>query len=441
MKGSSSELQEISLASFLNDPYLLSKCLTEVRESFFDNLSYKLIYKCLVVYYKKYGALPTQMEMRVCVEEALTEDYGKLEDVLSSLDNLYSIKISSEDFVYEKIVSFVRRNRIEKSLNKAVDYMQNKGSVNLEELAEELLDGINGMSLSEPREFTLSDIGKLDEIKEEVLGNDMTPLIIKSYIDPINWMMQYKGFIPGTLNMVVAPPGRGKTTFLINQGLNTAQQGFNVLHIFLGDMSRYDGVIRYLSCLSGKDSSRYVNLPTADLKAVIKKLNLTGVLDNITVVSYAADELTVNQLTEEIVALQRRNRKHYHLIIVDYDENIRLESDSLYDSGGKIYNKLGLFAVLNKSVMFVASQPKPQYWDTEVIPLEGAAESSKKQKIIDLMLTIGKPKKNSKVGTLNIAKNRRGEDCKIVRLKFETTCARIIPISETEYSSLLNETL
>lgn len=440
MKGASTELQEISLVSFLNDQYILAKCKDTVTEGFFSDNSYKLIYRALKKYYEKYSSIPTERELKVFVEELHIEDYGSLEDVLDSLDKLYSITISSEDFVYEKVRDFIRRAGIEKSLGKLVSEIERNESVNLDEIAIELMNSIN-ISFSKSPTHNLSDISNIKSIKEEVMGDSENPLIIKLCIDVLNRFMQYKGLIPGTLNMVVAPPGRGKTTWLINQGVSTAQQGFKVLHIFLGDMSKYDGLIRYLSCLSGIQSDKLVNLSTDKLADVVTKYNMTGCLSNITIASYAADELSVNQLIEEITAIQKENKCHYHMIIIDYDENLRMESDSMYDSGGRIYNRVALFAVLNKSVIFIASQPKPSFWDNELIPLEGAAESSKKQKIIDLMLTIGKPSKNSRVGSLFIAKNRRGEDSRYVRLRFDTNCARIVGIDEEEYRMLKGEKL
>lgn len=234
--------------------------------------------------------------------------------------------------------------------------------------------------------------------------------------------------------MIVAPPGRGKTTTIINQGVHTAKQGFNVLHIFLGDMSRYDGLLRYLSCYTGVPTSKLVDLSDDELKRFISKYNMSGILSHIYIASYAADELTPNQLIEEINSMQKDNKVHFHVIMVDYDENFANNGDSMYQSSGSNYNRLALFAVINKSVLFIASQPKPEYWSKEVLPLECAAESSKKQKIIDLMLTIGKPRKDSEVGTVNIAKNRRGDDCKYIRVKFNGANARVQAITEEEYS-------
>ena len=35
----------------------------------------------------------------------------------------------------------------------------------------------------------------------------------------------------------------GKTMYLINEGVNAAKQGFDVLHVFIGDMKEYDGFL------------------------------------------------------------------------------------------------------------------------------------------------------------------------------------------------------
>lgn len=432
MKGSSSELQEICLQGLLSDPYLLSTCIPHIKDSFFENVQYRLIYNCIKKYYNKYSGLPNNKELCLLIKENYDEKYGDEEAIIASCNTIFSsINTINKDFVYERVTEFIRRNNIEKSLGNIIEYVKT-GDIDLDKVAIELKDSLN-INFSRNTIYTLSDVTKITEVREEALGPSDNPVIVKFFIDPVNWCMQYKGLIPGTVNMIVAPPGRGKTTTSINQGIYTAEQGYNVLHVFLGDMSRYDGLLRYLSCLSGVDTSKLVELSDEQLAAFIRKYNMTGVLGHISIASYAADEKTPNQLIEEIIHMQRETKTHYNVIIIDYDENFAKETDSMYESGGNVYNRIALFAVLNKSVVFILAQPKPAFWDKEIIPLEAAAESSKKQKIIDLMLTIGKPSKESSVGTLNIAKNRRGDDSKYVRLKFTGSNARIQAITDKEY--------
>lgn len=429
--GTSKELQEISLVALIKDTFLLAKCCDIINESFYENPSYKLIFKGLKTYYKKYMVVPSEDEFIVYLKDIYTEDYGDIDEIVEVTKKLYSTKVSSEDFVTEKVINFIRRNNAEKVLNKTIKYMEN-GEIDLDSISSDLKDALF-LNFSKSKPYNLSDINSIKEVKEDALGSSDNPIIVKFFIEKVNQIMQYKGLTPGTLNMVTAPPGRGKTTMLINQGVYSAKQNFNVLHVFLGDMSNYDGLVRYASCITGTPTSNLVDLAPEELGEFIKKWNMTGIFSYLDVISYAADELTANQLIEEITTFQRSYRKHYDVIIVDYDENISKADDNIYESGGQIYNRLALFAVINKSVVFVASQPKTEFWKQEIIPLEAASESSKKQKIIDLMITLGKPSKSSSVGTVHIAKNRRGEDGKVYRIKINGSNARMEHISEDEY--------
>lgn len=434
IKGGSQELQESSLIALISDPYLLSKCIPHIYESYYTNSAFKLIFKALQKYYNKYLTVPSENELMTFVTEVYDKSYGDEESITTTVTSLFNAKVSSSDFLYDKLTEFIRRNKIERSLYDVASYIDS-GEVDLDKVASSLSSGLN-LRFSKAPILRLSDADKVTEVREEALGSTDSSLLIKCCIDPVNWCMQYAGLIPGTINQVIAAPGTGKSTFLVNQGIATAKQGFNTLHVFLGDMKRYDGLLRYLSCLTGIETSKLVPMTDDDLTKFIKKYNMTGILGNIYIASYAPDELSPTQLIEEIQSLQKDMKVHFHSIIVDYDENFAKDTDSMYESGGLVYNKMALFATLNKSVLFIASQPKPEFWNKEILPLQSAAESSKKQKIIDTMLTIGRPWRGAPVGTLNIAKNRRGTDGKLVRLKFNGSNARITAISEDEYIDL-----
>lgn len=61
--------------------------------------------------------------------------------------------------------------------------------------------------------------------------------------------------------------------------------------------------------------------------------------------------------------------------------------------------------------MFAASQPKISFWEYEELPKECASDSSRKQAVIDLMVTIGVAQEStSKCGIMKAAKVRRGKE-------------------------------
>lgn len=433
MVGDSKELQDVAMAALIKYTEIFTKTIKEIDETYFSNLAYRLVYRCILKHYNNFLVLPSKKELALLIRENHTPDFGELSSMGKILDDLFNSDLSSEDFALDRVVEFIQRVRGERAFEKFLKVFDGK-QVNIPSVVSNLADAMT-VTISRAEAYELSDIKDLDKIKSEALGGSQNPVIIKFFLDELNNAMQYNGFIPGTLNCVAGPPGRGKSTLLINQGLSVAQQGYKVLHIFLGDMSVFDAYVRYYSCYSGIASKKLVGISTEDLGKLIQKSNMTGFFSNITVASYAADELTAGQLLEEIQSIQRKKKKHYDCIIVDYDENISYEDVDMYKSGGQIYNKLALFSRKNTSVIFIASQPKQEYWSHEILPMESLSESSKKQKIIDLLITLGKPGRNSSVATIHLAKNRRGIEGKIYRVSINGDNAQFKHISEDDYMS------
>ena len=435
IRGVSEELETIVMSTLIKNPYVLSKCADEIKTSYFTSEAYKKIFKILRNFYSEHLCCPS----RLVLKKEIRNIESEYEEICKTVDMLFeeSKELPDEDYCTEQVFNFVTRARSEGVLSSVVDSIRSSGEIDSDKIMTQLQDVYN-FSMNNLSVLNLSDIDKFETIKKEAVGDELYPKVIKFFIASVNDTFQYGGLIPGTLNAVAAPPGRGKTSLLINQGASAAKQGYNTLHIFLGDMSRYDGLLRYLSTLTGKETADFVKMSIDELKEYVKRINQTGILDKITVLSYPADTISANGLMEDIRNLQRENNIHYDQIIVDYDENLKVENaDSMYQNSGILYNKLAAFAVTNKTVVWIASQPKVDAWkNSEILPLESLSESSKKQKIIDFLITLGKDNKVSEAGTLFIAKNRRGTDGKIYRLQINGNNCQMIHISEDDYTNI-----
>lgn len=233
----------------------------------------------------------------------------------------------------------------------------------------------------------------------------------------------------------------GKTSYLVNEGAYAALQGFNTLHVFLGDMIQYDGFVRYISCISGELQDNIIDMSAEEQQELVEKVNedFNDTLRRISVLSYGSGEIAVDQLIENINKEQERLGVVFDDIIIDYADNFLKDNTALYSEGGYIYDRLALYGRVNHSVIMVASQPKIQYWRDEVIPLEGASESSKKQHIVDLLMTFNLVNRNAKIGTFFVPKVRRGISGKLIRVKTEWERCRIVEISEQDYTNLKSE--
>lgn len=141
----------------------------------------------------------------------------------------------------------------------------------------------------------------------------------------------------------------------------------------------------------------------------------------------------VSEYTEWMLKLGDK----FDILFIDYDSNFaRDEALSMYDYGGALYDYLTRLTRAGKLV-FVASQPKINYFGDELLPLSAAGESSRKQHISDVIITLGRLwKSKMKMGKINVAKNRRGDNA--VQNYIGTSDGLFYPCSDVLYSKFEN---
>jgi replicative DNA helicase len=432
---SSDELQKVAISTFLTDPYIFSRVASIVNRSFFSKYSYKLVYIVLSKYYAKYDKIPTQDELIVLLRDEFNYELEvPIEKIISEVNELYHHTEYDEDFVVNQIQKFLKRSTTEKILYESLK--STKGKIELEKLADNIKNKLDEIEIPKRREYCIGDVTRIGEIRKSAVGDIKQLRRIPSFLPGVNESLTFHGYKNGDLIMICSPPGVGKTMFMINEGLNAALNQFKVLHIFLGDMQDYDAFIRYVSCASHTSQTKLVDMEVESQAKAVKSVNMaSGILDNIYVATYGAGEITISEMITEVHRIQKEHNIHFDLINVDYADNLVPTSDNSYSSGGDIYNKLSLLGRKNNSTIIVGSQPKQCYWDDEIIPKNAAAESSKKQHVIDVMLTMGLTEHGSEYGSINLAKVRRGVSGVIIRIKTNYDQARLSQITEAEYLS------
>lgn len=434
----SSELQEVVLSALLKDSYMLGKVKKDIQISFFEKLSYKIIYKALLYYYNRYSQMPSIQSLIITVNDLYTSEYGDKKDIDSDIINLYNLPISSEEFIIDQITRFIKRHRVEEVLSSYIPKLRNGENISIDRLGDELTASVS-IDLHKSNAFKLSDSLSFPEVRRDSIGSESNPTVIKSKFPSVNSSLLFKGYKVGDVCVVVMKPGNGKSMYMINELTNASMLGFNVLHLFIGDMTKYDGFVRYAACVTGTPQDEIVAMSEIDQINLVRQCNMNGHFDRITVEAYAAGEITIHQLIDDVFKIQDQLKTHFDMIAVDYPDNLVPEKDMMYESGGEIYNKLSYLARRNKSVIIAGSQPKQSYWNSEIIPLDGCAESSKKQHVVDIMITGGRPTNDCPLLTLYMAKVRRGTVGTIFRTKTEFEKARMEQIPEMDYFRIKSE--
>lgn len=437
----SKDLQEIVLSSIIRDEYWFSLVHNEIDDGYFDDPTCKIIYRASEYYYNKYGVVPNQNDIIVVIDDVYNDSYGVTSDaVKNDVKRLYGFPESPEEFIKDKISKFIHRIRIVSSLSKFIEDYKNNPDKDCEELYNELVSG-SDVSLVTDQIFTING-DNIHDVKTKALGTEENPKIVKSSVTAINSQFTYGGYLPSTVNMVVGAPASGKSMFLVNEGASAAKQGYKVLHIFIGDLVEYDGFIRYISCISGASQLDLVRMKDDELGNVVSVLNqqYNNVFDNVDILAYPSYSVKIDEVLKTISRVEKKLGKDYMMVIIDYPDNVIKDKDNMYQAGGEIYGDLEKLARRLNAVVMVASQPKLNYWSSEVIPLEGAAESGRKQQAVDFMVTIGlhNGDRSNNFGTLYIPKNRRGTQGYMVRFKSDYARSSIKEITQIEYEGLVN---
>lgn len=439
VKGISTELQDAVLSMLIFDNEMYDASKEVMSEQFFTGDEYKILYNALVKFHKTNNANPTLKDMMIQVSLLVTNstELIKVKALLKQLNsdyiNEYVEKESTVKVTYFE--EFVKRNGTEHCFSVVLDDLKSEKGVDWRKVNDKLKK-YTDFTIVQTQPYHMNDMDNFSKIRKAAIGDDKTTKKIRFFLDSVNNTFNHKALVPGTITMISASPGVGKTLTLINQGVSATQDGFTNLHIFLGDLNAYDATCRYLANYSDRPLKEIVNMTEEEQLNLIKDLakEENAAINNNWVIPIASGYIGVDQLIAEIIKMQMNNNVHFDQIIVDYDSNIKPSTDSMYDSGGEIYDKLRAFAEKNSSVMLVASQPKITFFNQEVLTLEAASESSRKQHIIDCMLTIGRPGKlQCPVACMFIPKNRNGIANKKIFLWIDGSRQKVQEISEDEY--------
>lgn len=230
----------------------------------------------------------------------------------------------------------------------------------------------------------------------------------------------YRVVEKGSIGIISAQPGAGKSLVMQSMALNIAAQGKKVHYLALGDLSYLDIVTRMCAMYSGntfgETRMNLFNIYSSLMSSIGKNLGMTVMSANV---------LDVEEYVEYML-----QHKEYEVLFIDYDSNFKIEGsdDSMYNAFGKIYGEITKLQKDNR-LIFIASQSKVSSWNSPWgIGLADIGESSRKQHTADFVLTISKtPECINQLGMMRLVKNRRGALDESAYIRLDNGHFRLIP--------------
>jgi len=322
----------------------------------------------------------------------------EIEQVLKSVKDFIVMPVDSIDGFLEDFNKFYCNKR----LNTVFEQRNDLDPV-------KIVDSIKEIPKVKGESLPLVSLGNCDvqKVIEEEIGDIE---VMPSRFDFVRRATPWGGYLRGQLLMVTAPPGVGKSTFILNEAINFLKSGYKVYWIALGDMMSFDFITRSTSIIKGLPFSTVANNINEyfddEVREITKNLRLT-VLPADTV-----SMAEVSEFVETVVSVD----ENPDVVILDYDANLRSHNpDNMFIQGRQVYNAMAKITRpknFNYRLGIIASQPKIQFWGLPELPKECASESSGKQAVVDFMITIGRDYRirGKHAGIMSAAKVRRGKE-------------------------------
>lgn len=402
------------IALLVREDKFLPQYFDIIKPEYFDTKQLQIITSLILDYYKKYNLAPTLRALQTEVVE-----YHKkykineviLRDIDKILDYVYTCDLSDVNYVKDKILEFGRDQKLKDAVISSAKVLETGGDL---ESIRRMIN--NAIDLGGDYDLGMDFNQILMEIPEHVRQSARfdPAQIIKTGFPTLDNSLLAKGTAPGDLAVVIGPPGRGKTTFLINIMANAIINNVNSMYIPIGDMVEADIALRLSARLSGIPQEEILGNSSVYVKNMSQLLSEFK-LGTSKIKAFRATSVTMGNVRSFLSRVTSVTGFKPKLLILDYIDNLLIDHRlGTYESLGSVYNELSKLAGEMEAVIWTASQPKVGDWDSKQILLSAFAESSKKAHVADLVVTL-----SNKPPALYIAKSRRGKDDITIPLRID----------------------
>jgi replicative DNA helicase len=335
-----------------HDKDFYSQISSLIKPEYFEFPSYAFIFDRVKSHYDKYKVIPS--------DDILLEDINKnlpkgqllseYEDDIQQINNIDPSVSENREFVLDLVEDFARKQAISQAIKESVVLLKENRISEIEEKVRQ------AMLVS--REVNVGQLyfQDVDNRFHRLFDNKQK----KKYKTVFN---TFNDFLDGGLNskelaIVIAPPGVGKSLYLVNQGAVALKENKKVLYISL-EMAedkiaqRFDSILTLVPNHKLKDKATYPLLKER-LNMVQKKFDGAQLI----IKEFPVGQLNVNQIRALLVQLKLHHDFVPEILIVDYLELLRpnRQIDAEYMAQERIAQELRGLAMEHNILVWTATQ-------------------------------------------------------------------------------------
>ena len=407
------------LSKYNRDFYLQISSL--VKDDYFEFPIHEKIFSSIRTHYEKYSSLPTD-DFIIEEVKSIKESREPLSDYSDELHHINSMDTSSIDnveFYLDLVESFARKEAMKSAITESIGLMKDDKIDEIESVVRKALTVIRNVDYGH---LYFDDIkGRFDRIFKEASGERFN-LVFPTLNRELEGGLSRK-----ELAMVVAPPGVGKSLYLVNQGVQALMENRKVLYISL-EMSedkiaqRFDSVTTLIQQrnLKGKFTTVTERLQVfqsefPDSRLIIKEFP-TGLA-------------TVNSVRSLLVQLKNYEDFVPDIILLDYLELMRPTTEGMaeYQAQQRISEELRGLAVENNILLWTATQTNRQGRSVKLITDSELADAYGKIRTCDYAISLNQTEEEFDEGRMRayVMKSRNGKQRFIVPVDIDYSILRL----------------
>jgi replicative DNA helicase len=377
-----------------------------VQPEHFEFPSHSKIFERVRSYYEKYGKLPTDDFIVQDIKPTLTarESVSDYEDELSYINNVDTSTVGNTDYMLDLVENFAKKEAMKAAIADSISLIKENRMDEVEALVKKAL--LINRDVDTGQDYFADVMGRWDRI-----FNKKQEEKYKTFLPGINKSLE-GGLGSKELAMVVAPPGVGKSLFLVNQGVHSMIEGRKVLYISL-EMSedkiaqRFDSVMTLMPQFKLKDPA---NQLTVKERLEMFKKEFPG--SELVIKEFPTGQASINTIRNLLVQLKNYEEFEPDLLIVDYLELLRptREIQQEYQAQQKVAEELRGVSMEHDFLVWTATQTNRQGRMVKIITDAELGDSYGKIRTCDFAMSLNQSEEEFDEGRMRgyVIKSRNG---------------------------------
>lgn len=388
-----------------------------VKAEYFEFPSHSKIFTTVQEHYNKYGSLPNDDFIVQDVKSKLgpKENVSDYVDEIDYINNVDTSTTKNKEYLLDIVETFAKRESMKSAIAESIQLIQQDKVDSVEEVVKKAL--LVSRDIDTGQDY-FTDINERWHRQFNKTHETKYPTFIKALNDSLEGGLGRK-----ELSMVVAPPGVGKSLFLVNQGVYTMMEGKKVLYISL-EMSedkiaqRFDSIMTLVPQFKLKDPA---NQLTVKERLSIFQSEFPG--SQLVIKEFPTGQASINTIRNLLVQLSNYEEFEPDLLIVDYLELLRPTRDiqNEYQAQQRIAEELRGVAMEYGFLVWTATQTNRQGRMVKVITDAELGDSYGKIRTCDFAVSLNQSEEEFDSGKMRlfVMKSRNGKPRFIVPMEVD----------------------